>query len=145
MEEGKGRPPQACSPGWVSPGCSTGLRRRRPCRRPARGLHPRPGPAPPPPPLLSFCVSLGFSSVVQPLPPLPNSRIMQQQPLKFHKQRRNEWCNSSRQVKGSAFPELIFTLIRNREWKAIEMTVFFSKTISVLLKQSYPLTQQLHS
>ena len=70
---------------------------------------------------------------------------MQQQPLKFHKQRRNEWSNSPRQVESSAFPELIFTLIRNREWKAIEMTVFFSKTISVLLKQSYPLTQQFHS
>ena len=134
MEEGKGHPPRPAHQVGSEPGVL-----RRPQEAVAvlptcRWFAPTPRPCPPPsppPPLLSSCVSLAFSSVVQPLPSLPNSRIMQQQPLKFHKQRRNEWCNSPRQVKGSAFPELIFTLIRNREWKAIEMTVFFSKTISV--------------
>lgn len=105
---------------------------------------PRPCPSSPPPSF--FLYQLGFSPLSFSLCLLfQTAELCSSNPSSFTNGEGMSGVIPQGRRKGSAFPELIFTLIRNREWKAIEMTVFFPKTISVLLKQSYPLTQQLHS
>lgn len=114
----------------------------------ACGLLPAPAVpvTPPTPPPSCFLYQLGFSPLSFGLCLLfQTAELCNSNPSSFTNREGMSGVIPPRRVRGSAFPELIFTLIRNREWKAIEMTVFFPKTISVLLKQSYPLTQQLHS